>query len=135
MGAESAQGTPSYSGALSAGAVARKAAQYRDVAVVRVGPLRGAGQGYTVVRVLKGNPPASFSLVLQSTQSAPLAGSLAIAYLRPAGAPGVAASGGVPRPAAGVSPSEAPAFAYRGQPALVVALPAGVAPAAVRLPK
>ena len=52
-----------------------------------------------------------------------------------AGAPGVAASGGVPRPAAGVSPSEAPAFAYRGQPALVVALPAGVAPAEVRLPK
>ena len=114
LGAESAQGTPSYSGALSTGAVARQAAEYRDVAVVRVGPLRGAGQGYAVVRVLKGNPPASFSLVLQSTQSAPLAGSLAIAYLRPVGASAVAASGGVPQPAAGVSPSEAPAFAYRG---------------------
>lgn len=100
--------------------VAQQAAAYRDVAVVRAGPLRGAGQGFTVVRTLKGSPPASFSLVLQAIGNAPQAGSLAIAYLLPV---------------ATTSPeAQQPAFAFDSQPALVVDLPAGVAAAAIRLP-
>ncbi|HUK77069.1 MAG TPA: hypothetical protein VL117_05640 [Thermoleophilia bacterium] len=110
-------------GASGAGAVADKAAAYRDVAVVRVGPVRGAGQSYSVVRTLKGSVPATFSLVLRSIQSAPQAGSLAVAYLDP-----VKASAGV-----SLAPAP-PEFAFAGQPALVVALPAGVAATDVRLP-
>ncbi len=72
-----------------------------------------------MVRVLKGNPPASFSLVLRSISGAPLAGSLAIAYLRP-----VAAA------TAGPTTS----FSFNRQPALVVSLPSGVGASAVRLP-
>ncbi len=79
------------------GAVALKAAAYRDVAVVRAGPLRGAGQSFTVMRVLKGNPPASFSLVLNSIGSAPLDGSLAIAYLHPVAAANANAIGDLRR--------------------------------------
>ena len=111
-------------GATSAGAVADKAAAYRNVAVVRVGPVRGAGQSYSVVRTLKGSVPATFSLVLRSIQSAPQAGSLAVAYLDP-----VKASAGV-----SLAPAP-PEFAFAGQPALVVALPAGVAATDVRLPR
>jgi hypothetical protein len=103
-------------------AIADKAAAYGDVAVVRVGPLRGADQGYSVVRTLKGSVPATFSLVLRSIGSAPQAGSLAVAYLNP-----IKASAAVASPAP-------PEFAFGGRPALVVALPAGVAAGAVRLP-
>jgi len=111
-------------GASGAGAIADEAAAYRDVAVVRVGPLRGAEQSYTVVRTLKGSVPATFSLVLRSIQSAPQAGSLAVAYLDP-----VKASAGV----TSLAPAP-PEFAFAGQPALVVALPSGVAAAGVHLP-
>jgi len=102
--------------------VAAKAADYRDVAVVRVGPLRGAEQSYTVVRPLKGSVPAAFSVVLRSIESAPQAGALAVAYLEPVKASATEAS---PAP---------PTFAFGGRPALVVALPAGVTAADVRLP-
>jgi hypothetical protein len=123
LGAASAQGSatpgPTSSTGTAGGALALQAAAYRDVAVVRAGPLRGAGQSFTVVRVLKGSPPPSFPLVLRSIGSAPLDGSLAIAYLRPV----AAATAGGP-----------PSFSYNEQPALVVALPSGVAPSAVRLP-
>jgi hypothetical protein len=119
-GATNGAATPTLGGGSASGPVALKAAAYRDVAVVRAGPIRGADQSFTVVRTLKGSPPASFSLVLRAIGSAPLAGSLAIAYLRPL----VAATSSGP-----------PTFSYDRQQALVVALPAGVAPAAVRLPK
>ncbi len=114
-------GATTGASATAAGAIADKAAAYRDVAVVRVGPVRGAGQSYSVVRTLKGGVPATFSLVLWSIGSAPQAGSLAVAYLNP-----------IKPSAAGASP--APEFAFSGRPALVVALPAGVAAGAVRLP-
>jgi len=103
------------------GAIADKAPAYRDVAVVRVGPVRGAEQSYTVVRTLKGSVPATFSVVLRSIEAAPQAGSLAVAYLTQVSA------------ATGASPAP-PEFAFGGQPALIVALPAGVAATAVRLP-
>jgi len=126
--------TPSYGAANAAsGAVALKAAAYRDVAVVRAGPLRGADQRFTVVRVLKGSPPASFSLVLRATGGAPLTGSLAIAYLRPLVTSALPSAS--PQPSATTAPSGLPDFSYDGQRALLVALPAGVAPSAVRLPK
>jgi len=123
-------GTHATSGAAgAAGAVALQAAAYRDVAVVRAGPIRGASQGYTVVRTLKGSPPPSFSLVLRSIESAPNAGSLAVAYLRPL------ASSTTRSPGATPSPGQPASFSYNGRPALVVALPAGVAASAVSLPK
>ncbi len=103
---------------VSAGVAATQAAAYHDVAVVRAGPLRGAGQGFTVVRTLKGRPPASFSLVLQAISNAPQSGSLAVAYLRPLT---------TTAPAAGT-------YSFDSQPALVVALPAGVPATAVHLP-
>ena len=60
--------------------------------------------------------------MLWSVGSAPQAGSLAVAYLNP-----------IEASAAGASPAP-PEFAFSGRPALVVALPAGVAAGAVRLP-
>ena len=118
-----ATGSGATGTATRSSAVAAKAAGYRDVAVVRVGPLRGAEQSYTVLRTLKGSPPATFSVVLQSIEGAPQAGSLAIAYLDP-----LKATTSAPSPAA------APEFSFAGQPALVVALPAGVAASSVHLP-
>jgi hypothetical protein len=113
---------PAAAGAAAA-ATAAQAATYRDVAVVRAGPLRGASQSFTVVRTLKGSPPASFSLVLQAIGNAPQAGSLAVAYLRPLATT-------APAPSA----TSASPYSFDSQPALVVALPAGVPAAAVRLP-
>ena len=145
LGAESGQSSaaPGAAPALGKGgsgsadsvsaAVARSAAAYRDVAVVRAGPVTGAQQSFTVVRVLKGSPPASFSLVLRSTGSAPLAGSLAIAYLRPLVASTVPSAS--VQPSATTAPSGLPDFAFDDQRALLVALPANVAPAAVRMPR
>jgi hypothetical protein len=145
LGAESGQSSaaPGAAPALGKGgsgsadsvsaAVARSAAAYRDVAVVRAGPVTGAQQSFTVVRVLKGSPPASFSLVLRSTGSAPLVGSLAIAYLRPLVASTVPSAS--VQPSATTAPSGLPDFAFDDQRALLVALPANVAPAAVRMPK
>jgi len=71
---------------------------------------------------LKGAVPGSFSVVLRSIESAPQAGTLAVAYLEPVKASATAAS---PPP---------PTFAFGGRPALVEALPAGVTAADVRLP-
>jgi hypothetical protein len=110
---------PSGSGNV-ASVSAHQAADFRDVAVVRAGTVIGADQSFTVVRVLKGKPPASFSLTLYSTTGAPTAGTLAIAYLRPLSTP---------------SSSTPPTYSYQGQRALLTPLPAGVAATAVRLPK
>jgi hypothetical protein len=119
-----ATGSGTATGATSGrSALAARAAAYRDVAVVRVGPVRGAGQSYTVLRTLKGSPPATFSVVLEAIGGAPQAGSLAIAYLDP-----LKAATSAPSPAA------APEFSFAGQPALVVALPAGVTASSVHLP-
>jgi hypothetical protein len=120
-------------GSLASGVVALEAGAYRDVAVVRAGPVTGAQQSFTVVRALKGDPPASFSLVLDAAGSAPLTGSLAIAYLRPLAATTVPSAAA--QPSATAAPTGLPDFTYGQQPAFVAALPAGVAPAAVRLPK
>ncbi len=108
--------------------IATKAAGYAVVAVVRVGPLRGASQSYTVVRRLKGRPPAVFTLVLQAIDNAPQAGSLAIAYLDPVAtfAPSAAGSSSATTPAP---------FTLAGRAALVSALPAGAPAASVRLPR
>jgi hypothetical protein len=96
------------------------AAEFRDVAVVRAGALIGADQSFSVVRALKGKPPASFSLTLRSTAGAPATGALAIAYLRPLSTP---------------SSSVPPTYSFKGQRALLTTLPAGVAASAVRLPQ
>ena len=115
---------PSAAGNVASGNVANvtalHAAEFRDVAVVRAGTVIGADQSFTVVRGLKGKPPASFSLTLYSTAGAPTAGTLAIAYLRPLSTP---------------SSSAPPTYSYKGQRALLTPLPAGVAATAVRLPK
>jgi len=119
-GASSGAATSATSGR---SAVAAEAAGYRDVAVVRVGPVRGAGQSYTVLRTLKGSPPTTFSVVLQAIEGAPQSGSLAVAYLDP-----LKATTSAPSPAA------APEFSFAGRPALIVALPAGVTASSVHLP-
>lgn len=98
------------------------AADFHDVAVVRAGTLIGADQSFSVVRTLKGRPPASFSLTLLSADSAPAAGSLLIAYLPPLATPPSSAS------------ATPPAYSFNGRPALLAALPAGVPASAVRLP-
>jgi hypothetical protein len=98
------------------------AADFHDVAVVRAGTLIGADQSFSVVRTLKGRPPASFSLTLLSADSAPAAGSLLIAYLRPLATPSSSTS------------ATPPAYSFNGRPALLAALPAGVPASAVRLP-
>ena len=98
------------------------AAGFRDVAVVRAGTLIGADQSFSVVRTLKGRPPASFSLTLLSADSAPAAGSLLIAFLRPLATPPSSAS------------ATPPAYSFNGRPALLAALPASVPASAVRLP-
>ena len=121
--ASSLAGGAAVPAAGAAGVTAAHAAAYRDVAVVRVGPLRGASQGFTVVRTLKGTPPASFSLGLQAISNAAQAGSLAVAYLRPLT---------TAAPAAGGAASET--YSLGSQPALVVALPGGVSASAVHLP-
>jgi len=114
--------------------IASRAASYAVVAVVRAGPLRGASQSYTVVRRLKGRAPAQFTLVLRAVDSAPQAGSLAIAYLDPvavtfnSGAGATNSASPVPGPA-----SPAP-FTLAGRPAFVTALPADATAASVRLP-
>ena len=110
---------PSTSGNL-ASVTALHAADFRDVAVVRAGAVIGADQSFTVVRVLKGKPPASFSLTLYATSGAPNAGTLAIAYLRPLTKP---------------SSSAPPTYSFNGRRALLTPLPAGVAATAVKLPK
>jgi len=112
-------------GTTGAAVTALHAAGFHDVAVVRAGTLIGADQTFSVVRTLKGSPPASFSLTLLSTNDAPAAGSLAIAYLRPLTAPAASSS---------ASPATPPAYAFNGQRALLAALPAGVPASAVRLP-
>ena len=101
---------------------ATHAADYRDVAVVRAGTLIGADQSFSVVRTLKGRPPASFSLTLLSADSAPAAGSLLIAYLRPLATAPTSAS------------ATPPAYSFNGRPALLTALPASVPASTVRLP-
>ena len=119
-----APAVPSASGNYATGNVASvtalHAAEFRDVAVVRAGSVIGADQSFTVVRALKGKPPASFSLTLYSTTGAPTAGTLAVAYLRPLTTP---------------SSSAPPTYSYNGRRALLTPLPAGVAATAVRLPK
>jgi len=90
--------------------------------VVRAGTLIGADQSFSVVRTLKGRPPASFSLTLLSADSAPAAGSLLIAYLRPLATAPTSAS------------ATPPAYSFNGRPALLAALPASVPASAVRLP-
>ena len=54
--ASSLAGGAAVPAAGAAGVTAAQAAAYRDVAVVRVGPLRGASQGFTVVRTPQGHP-------------------------------------------------------------------------------
>ena len=105
-----------------ASVTALHAADFRDVAVVRAGTLIGADQSFSVVRTLKGRPPAAFSLTLLSADSAPAAGALSIAYLRPLATPSSSAS------------AAPPAYSFNGRPALLAALPAGVPASAVRLP-
>ncbi len=130
--APAAQSNGAAAGATPPAVVASRAAAYAVVAVVRVGPLRGASQSYVVVRRLKGRAPAQFTLVLQAIGGAPQAGSLAIAYLDPIGAfrsvPTDSTATTAPAPA-----TPAP-FMLAGRPALVTALPAGASAAAVRLP-
>ena len=98
------------------------AADFHDVAVVRAGTLIGADQSFSVVRTLKGRPPASFSLTLLSADSAPAAGSLLIAYLRPLATAPTSSS------------ATPPAYSFNGRPALLTALPASVPASTVRLP-
>jgi len=116
--AAAGSGSASASGTVTA----LQAAGFRDVAVVRAGALIGADQSFSVVRALKGKPPASFSLTLRSTIGAPATGALVIAYLRPRA---------TPSPGAAANP---PDYAFNGQPALLAALPSGVPASAVRLP-
>ena len=125
--------------------VATRAADYAVVAVVRAGPLRGASQSYTVVRRLKGRAPAVFTLVLQAIDTAPQAGSLAIAYLDPVApmqlAPHSSSSttsgeGMLPTTPSPARAAASPApFTLDGRPALVTVLPVGASAAAVRLPR
>jgi hypothetical protein len=119
--AATAAGTAGATGS-PATVTALHAADFRDVAVVRAGTLIGADQSFSAVRTLKGRPPASFSLTLLSADSAPAAGSLAIAYLRPLATPSSSAS---------ANPLN---YSFNGQLALLAALPAGVPASAVRLP-
>lgn len=121
-GTHAPEATAAGAAGSSASVTALHAAEFRDVAVVRAGTLIGADQTFSVVRTLKGRPPASFSLNLLSADSAPAAGSLSIAYLRPLVAPSSSAS---------VPP---PAYSLNGRPALLAALPASVPASAVRLP-
>ena len=108
--------------ATSATVTAAQAPEFRIVAVVRAGALIGADQSFSVVRTLKGKPPASFSLTLRATAGAPASGALAIVYLRPLSTPPASAS------------ANPPDYSFNGQLALLATLPAGVAAAAVRLP-
>jgi hypothetical protein len=121
-GTHAPEATAAGAAGSSASVTALQAADFRDVAVVRAGTLIGADQSFSVVRTLKGRPPASFSLTLLSADSAPAAGSLSIAYLRPLATPSSSAS---------VTP---PAYSFNRRPALLATLPAGVPASAVRLP-
>jgi len=114
--------------AASPAVVATKAADYGVVAVVRVGPLRGASQSYTTVRRLKGHAPAVFTLTLQAIDNAPQAGALALAYLDP-----IAGSGGTTH-ATAATPGPGSMFTLDGRPAFVTALPTGATAGSVRLP-
>jgi hypothetical protein len=121
-GTHAPEATAAGAAGSSASVTALHAADFRDVAVVRAGTLIGADQSFSVVRTLKGRPPAAFSLTLLSADSAPAAGALSIAYLRPLATPSSSAS------------AAPPAYSFKGRPALLAALPAGVPASAVRLP-
>ena len=131
--APAAQAGGAVAGTARPAVIATKAAGYAVVAVVRVGPLRGASQSYAVVRRLKGRAPAVFTLVLQAIDDAPQAGSLAIAYLDPVPASATNATHSTPLTAP--APTSASLFTLDGRPALVTALPAGATASTVRLPR
>jgi len=126
-----------YAGAVSA--VSRLAARYRDIAVVRAGTVSGRRQTFTVARVLKGAPPATFTLVVAPGGTAAAPGSLQLAFLQPGTTP--AAGGATPAPSAAATPGGATTtfgppvpFRWRGRHAVLVSLPGSAGAAGVRLP-
>ncbi|HMK92187.1 MAG TPA: hypothetical protein VK576_04245, partial [Thermoleophilia bacterium] len=64
-------------------AIAGLAGRYRDIAVVRAGTAAASRQPFTVARVLKGAPPARFTLTVGPSRVTAVPGSLQLVFLRP----------------------------------------------------
>ena len=139
--ASNGQSSQTSAAAPYAGAVSRLAARYRDVAVVRAGTISGRRQTFAVARVLKGAPPAAFTLVVAPGGTAATPGSLQLAFLQPGTAP--ASGGATPAPSAAATATQSGAttafgppvaFRWRGRHAVLVSLPGAADAAGVRLP-
>ena len=115
--------------------VASAASQYATIVVARAGRVRGSHQSFTVVRTLKGTLPATFRVQI-ATPAGATVGSLLLVCLNP-----MAAFGAVGEGSAHASSTPSPSTAaggvtatYAGKPAVLEPLPAGVDPAALKLP-
>jgi hypothetical protein len=129
---------------------------YQTIVVARAGKVTGSRQSFTVVRTLKGSAPATFHVQLVAGAGAAV-GSLLLAYLNPP-ATGSPATSESAAHAGSITPSPATSTAtagtnaagsafeplaqegqiltatYAGKPAVLEPLPAGVDPAALKLP-
>ena len=130
--------SPAAGGANGAAAVAALERRYRDIAVVQAGTAAAPRQAFAVRRVLKGDPPARFTLTVGPSRVTAAPGSLQLVFLRPVQSSSTAGAtsspGGSSQSGAAVSFGPPVAFTWRGERALLVALDGVTDPAQVRLP-